>query len=109
MSRPVALTVLFVAALLEASGDAFVRKALHASGAGVRLAYFVVGALTLFAYGYVVNRPPWEFGRLLGIYIVLFFVVAQAMSWLMFSQQPTTPVMIGGACVIAGGIIMTIF
>ena len=34
-----------------------------------------MGGLVLFSYGYLVNSPPWDFGRLLGVYIVCFFVV----------------------------------
>ena len=42
-----------------------------------RALFWAAGALVLFTYGYVVNAPPWDFGRLLGIYVVFFFVVAQ--------------------------------
>ena len=30
--------------------------------------------------GYVVNAPSWEFGRVHGVYVVFFFVVAQIIS-----------------------------
>lgn len=109
MSRLIVLILLFVAALLETGGDALVRTALHASSTGSRIGSFVVGGLALFGYGYVVNRPPWDFGRLLGVYIVFFFVIAQLTSWLVFSQRPATPILVGGAFVVAGGVIMTMF
>jgi small multidrug resistance family-3 protein len=60
----------------------------------------------LFAYGYTVNAPGWDFGRLLGIYIVLLFVVAQIVSWLAFGQRPGTALLIGGALIVAGGIVI---
>ena len=108
MSRTTSLIVLLVAALLEAGGDALVRSALHSSAIATRLAFFALGAIVLFSYGYVVNKPAWDFGRLLGIYVVFFFVVAQAISWLVFNQRPTTPIVVGGAFIVTGGIVMSL-
>ena len=101
------LFLLFAAAVLEAGGDATVRMGLHASSNLVKAALFAAGGIVLFAYGYVVNAPPWDFGRLLGVYVVFFFVVAQLISWLVFHQRPSTAVLIGGAFIIAGGIIIS--
>jgi small multidrug resistance family-3 protein len=70
------LALLWTAALLEAADDALVRKGLHAP-AVLRIGLMLSGAGVLFAYGYTVNTPPWDFGRLLGVYVVFFFVVAQ--------------------------------
>ena len=109
MSRLTSLLVLFVAALLEAGGDALVRSALHTSATATRLTFFALGAIVLFSYGYVVNKPAWDFGRLLGIYVVFFFLVAQVMSWLIFNQRPTMPIAVGGAFIVAGGVVMTVF
>jgi len=67
---------------------------------------WVLGAAVLFAYGYVVNAPPWDFGRLLGIYVVFFFVVAQVIAWAAFGQRPDRLVIIGGSFVVLGGLIM---
>ena len=68
---------------------------------------FAAGALVLFSYGYVVNAPSWDFGRLLGIYVVFFFVVAQLISWIVFHQQPSSGVLISGAFIIIGGVIIS--
>jgi small multidrug resistance family-3 protein len=95
--------------MLEAGGDALVRSALHTSATATRLAFFALGAVVLFSYGYVVNKPAWDFGRLLGVYVVFFFVVAQAISWLVFNQRPTTPIVVGGAFIVAGGVVMSAF
>jgi drug/metabolite transporter superfamily protein YnfA len=103
-----ALLILFAAAVLEAGGDALVRSGLHASASSTRLLFWLVGAAVLFAYGYVVNAPPWDFGRLLGIYVVFFFVVAQMISWGVFHQRPDRWVMIGGCFIIAGGLVMSL-
>lgn len=108
MPHGLALIVLLAAASLEAGGDALVRTGLHGGGRLRRVACLLGGALVLFAYGCVVNTPPWQFGRLLGVYVVCFFVVAQLISWLVFGQPPTPGVWIGGAFIVAGGLIMSL-
>jgi len=109
MSRTLSLVILLVAAVLEAGGDALVRSALHASSLPARLALLAFGAIVLCSYGYAVNRPPWDFGRLIGVYVVFFFLVAQVIAWLAFDQRPTTPIAIGGALIVAGGAVMALF
>src|SRR5215471_15359390 len=102
-----AVFLLIVAALLETGGDAIVRLGLHASSTISRIALFGMGGLILFGYGYLVNAPSWDFGRLLGVYIVFFFVIAQIISWVVFHQRPTAPVLVGGSFIILGGIIIS--
>ena len=101
------LLFLLIAALLEAGGDAIVRLGLHASATITRMILFATAALVLFAYAYAVNAPPWDFGRLLGVYVVFFFVVAQGISWIVFHQGPSMTVWIGGSFIVAGGIIIS--
>ena len=98
------MVVLAFAALLEASGDALVRNGLRTGNASQRLLWFAAGALVLFSYGWVVNAPPWDFGRLLGLYIVFFFIAAQFISWLAFGQPPSRSVVIGGLLILGGGL-----
>jgi drug/metabolite transporter superfamily protein YnfA len=105
MSRTTALSILLLAAVLEAGGDAVVRMGLHASGTARPLILFA-GASLLFAYGWSVNSPPWDFGKLLGIYVVFFFLVAQLISWIFFKQQPTGAVLLGGLLILSGGAII---
>ncbi len=105
-SMPAALAVLFFAAVLEAGGDALVRSGLHSPGLR-RVLFFLAGALVLFAYGIVVNTPSWDFGKLLGIYIALFFVVAQLVNLFAFHQKPTLPILVGGTLIILGGILIS--
>ena len=109
MNQSLALVVLFLAAGLEAGGDALVRTGLEAGSAGRRIALFAAGAVVLFAYGYAVNAPRWDFGKLLGIYVVFFFVVAQAISWAVFGQKPTLPILVGGAFIIVGGLVISLW
>jgi small multidrug resistance family-3 protein len=108
MKLTTTLLILFIAAVLEASGDAVVRTGLHTSNFVYRLILFLTGGVILFAYGWVVNSPSWDFGRLLGIYVVFFFVVAQLISTFVFKQTPALPVLIGGAFVVTGGLIMSL-
>jgi small multidrug resistance family-3 protein len=106
MTRATAISVLFLAALLEAGGDALVRFGLRSGVTWQRGGFFALGAAVLFAYGFAVNRPPWDFGRLLGLYVVFFFVVAQAISWVAFQQTPSPQVWLGGALIVAGGAVI---
>ena len=97
--------VLFAAAVLEAGGDALVRKGLHAPAAA-RAGLFLAAAAVLLAYACIVNAPKWDFGKLLGIYVVFFFVVAQLINWLAFRITPGAGMLAGGACIILGGAII---
>lgn len=109
MNQGLALVVLFLAAVLEAGGDALVRTGLEAGTAGRKIALFAAGAVVLFAYGYAVNAPRWDFGRLIGIYVVFFFVIAQAISWLAFGQKPSVPILVGGSFIVVGGLIISLW
>ena len=108
MSVIPALLLLTLAAFLESGGDALVRKGLLAGGMPRGL-WFVAGAVVLFVYGVVVNLPNWDFGRMLGVYVSLFFVAAQVISYFVFRQPPSVPVLVGGAFILAGGLIMTLW
>jgi hypothetical protein len=106
MTRGTAIFVLFCAALLEAGGDAIVRVALHTAGGWQRVLLFIASAGILFSYGWVVNAPAWDFGKLLGLYVTFFFVIAQLVSWLGFKQPPSTAVLLGGLLIVAGGVVI---
>jgi drug/metabolite transporter superfamily protein YnfA len=108
MSQTVTLLVLFGAAILEAGGDAVVRTGLRGSTLRVRILLLAIGGLVLLTYGVVVNTPPWDFGRLLGLYVVFFFIVSQAIAWGFFKQPPTQTLLIGGAFIIVGGVIISV-
>ncbi|MFC3070483.1 hypothetical protein [Phenylobacterium soli] len=108
MSKTAALLLLVLAALLETGGDALVRSGLHAGDGRWRIALIVLGGVVLTSYGLVVNAPPWDFGRLLGVYVVLFFLAAQLMNLLVFRTPPSPPVLIGGLLIAAGGVVMSV-
>ncbi|HVN04463.1 MAG TPA: hypothetical protein VMT86_08610 [Bryobacteraceae bacterium] len=102
------LLLLMAAALLEAGGDAIVRMGMRSNAIVPRLLLFLAGTAVLFLYSWTVNTPPWDFGRLLGLYVVFFFIFAQLLSWLVFHQKPSLAVMIGGGFVALGGLIITL-
>jgi drug/metabolite transporter superfamily protein YnfA len=108
MNRSTAILILLLAAMLEAGGDALVRAGLRSSATGSRAVFFVLGTVALFAYGWTVNAPPWDFGRVLGLYVVFFFVIAQLMSWLVFGQPPSRSVLIGGLLIVSGGLVIAL-
>jgi small multidrug resistance family-3 protein len=85
--------ILIGAAGLEVGGDALVRWGIR----GGQNIGFVLGAVVLFAYGLLVNLPKWDFGRLLGVYIALFFVVSQIVAYFFFHEKVKTPM--EGACI----------
>ncbi len=99
-----AALLLPLAALLEAGGDAVIRRGLH----GRSLVLLACGAAILFAYGVVVNTAPWDFGRLLGVYVAIFFVLAQVLDALVFGARPSVSILVGGALVVAGGLVVAV-
>jgi small multidrug resistance family-3 protein len=94
--------VLIGAALLEVGGDALIRRGLH------HWPLLPAGAIMLFAYGVLVNQGGVDFGRLLGSYIAVFFVVSQLIAVLVFRDTLGWQTLIGGALIAAGGIVLLV-
>ena len=101
-----AFALLTVAAFLEVFGDSLFQSGLYRSEGAARGLFFVSGAVVLALYGFTVNIPHWDFGKLLGIYVVLFFLVAQVLAKVRFHQSPTVPIYVGGSLITAGGILI---
>jgi small multidrug resistance family-3 protein len=101
--------LLLLAAVLEAGGDALVRVGLHGQGTVVRAGLLASGAVVLFVYGITVNAPSWDFGKLLGVYVVLFFVVAQLINLIFFGIRPGAGIWVGGSLIVSGGLIITMW
>ncbi len=107
VSNPLgAFAVLTVAAFLEAWGDSFFQAGFYRSSGWGRVLAFMAGAAVLAAYGSVVNVPRWDFGKLLGVYVVLFFLMAQILAKVRFGQSPTLPIYAGGGLIVAGGLLI---
>lgn len=103
-----ALFILLCAAILEAAGDALMRKGIFNEVLAQRALLLLGGGLILAAYGYVVNVPRWDFGRLLGVYVAMVFAVAQITAWIVFGQRPSVAVWAGGILIVAGGLVVSL-
>jgi drug/metabolite transporter superfamily protein YnfA len=92
---------LVIAALLEVSGDALTRMGLRE-----RPIVLATGALTLFIYGVVVNHGRLDFGRLMGAYIAVFFLVSQVVAFAFFRDTPDYKTLAGGLLIVLGGAVI---
>jgi len=106
-TRPRMLSVLLLAAFFEAYGDSCFQQGMHRASGIARYGAFALGVLALALYGLTVNTPPWDFGKLLGLYVVLFFLVSQVLAKVRFQQSPSAPVLVGGTLIAAGGAVIT--
>jgi hypothetical protein len=100
---------LIVATLLEAIGDAVVRMGIAQGSWLLRGLLFVIGAILLFGYGLSINLAPVEFGRVVGLYIAILFIMWQIVNFAVFQVTPVLPVIVGGALIVVGGVIVTLW
>jgi small multidrug resistance family-3 protein len=103
-----AILFLCIAAFLEALGDSLFQTAFYRQSGMGRWITIGLGGMVLAAYGASVNLPRWDFGRLLGVYVAAFFVVAQILNRVRFGQAPTPAIWAGGALVVSGGLVMAL-
>jgi hypothetical protein len=100
------VAALLTAALLEAGGNALLRQGL------VRAWWplLVAGIVTLGLYGLVVNQSglDFDFGRLMGCYIVAFFLISQLLAALIFRDLPSLGTFVGGTLILLGGLTILI-
>jgi len=97
------LLVLVVAAVLEMGGDAAIRYGLVRPSH----AWLIIGGVALVAYGLTVNsNRSIDFGRLMGAYIAVLFLVSQVIAWVIFSERPSATLIGGGALIVAGGFVI---
>ncbi len=92
---------LILAAALEVGGDALVRI-----GLGGRTYLIAAGGITLLVYGILVNKSGLDFNRLMGVYIAIFFLVSQVISFLVFKQVPDDRMLLGGGFIVTGGLVI---
>jgi small multidrug resistance family-3 protein len=97
---------LLAAAVLEAGGNALLRQ-------GLLRAWWpllVAGIITLGLYGLLVNQSGlnFDFGRLMGCYIVAFFLVSQILAVLIFRDFPSLRTLVGGTLILLGGLAILI-
>ncbi len=97
---------ILAATVLEAGGDAILRIALHSPSWGARVGLFAAGSLLLTLYGTSLNLAPVDFAAATGMYIATLFVVFQVANYIAFRVAPTPFVLVGGAMIVTGGMIV---
>jgi hypothetical protein len=98
---------LIAATSLETFGDAIVRLGIGQTAWLPRSGLFLAGAILLFGYGLSVNLAPVEFGRVVGLYIAILFIMWQLVNLIVFRSPPGMPVLFGGLLIVVGGLIVT--
>lgn len=94
------------ATILESTGDAVVRVAIHHHSTPARIGLFLIGGIALTLYGTSLNLAPVDFAQVTGIYIAMLFVMFQIANYLFFKTLPSVPVIAGGVLIVAGGLIV---
>jgi small multidrug resistance family-3 protein len=102
-----AVGFLLMATTLEVSGDAIVRLGIYNHAGMTRYALMLAGATLLFGYGFSLNLAPVEFRQVVGLYIATLFVMWQIINFVFFRTLPNLPILLGGALIVAGGLIVT--
>jgi drug/metabolite transporter (DMT)-like permease len=97
------------ATILESTGDAIVRVALHRAASPARIGLFLLGGVLLTLYGTSLNLAPVEFAAVTGLYVATLFVVFQITNYIFFRSAPTPAVLVGGALIVTGGLIVSIW
>jgi hypothetical protein len=98
-----------LATILEATGDAILRIALHHSSMAARIGLFLIGGVLLTLYGTSLNLAPVEFGVVTGIYIATLFVVFQITNYIFFRALPTPAILVGGSLIVTGGVLISVW
>lgn len=98
---------ILICTILEATGDAIVRKSLYEHAGTARIGMLLLGMVLLLGYGVFLNLAPAEFGKIVGLYIATLFIVWQVVNYISFKTPPTVPVIVGGLLIVAGGLIVT--
>lgn len=94
------------ATVLESTGDAIVRVAIHHHSTPARIGLFFIGAIALTLYGTSLNLAPVDFAQVTGIYIAMLFVMFQIANYIFFKTLPSIPVIAGGVLIVAGGLVV---
>src|SRR5690242_15850200 len=90
----------FLATILEATGDAVIRVALHRQTTVGRISFFVLGTVLLAFYGTSLNLAPVDFATVTGLYVAAVFITFQITSYIFFRQVPSVSILIGGLLII---------
>jgi small multidrug resistance family-3 protein len=108
MSTTMGITVVALAsaAALEVCGDYLIRKGLPS----LDWTRMLAGAVLLALYGFAVNL--WwhgDFSKLLGLYVVLFFVASQVWGVVLEGERLDAARLVGGGLIVAGGLVIQLW
>src|ERR1700722_5959014 len=98
---------LIAATTLDTCGDPIILIGIGQTALLPRSGLFLAGAFLLFGYGLSLNLAPIEFNRVVGLYIAILFVMWQVVNLIVFRTPPGVPVLVGGALIVAGGLVVT--
>jgi len=109
MKYSLVFACLIVATVAESFGDATIRTGLFERRGVARLGVVLGGAGLLLVYGVMLNLAPLPFGRVVGLYIATLFVAWQTVAYVTFRTPPSAPVMVGGALIVVGGLVVSLW
>ena len=109
MQHLITFSLLVLATTFEVTGDAIIRIGLRPNPIPIRIMLMLGGGAILYGYGLTLNLAPLDWGRLIGAYVATFFVVGQIINLVVFGTAPTLPIVIGGAFILTGGVIITVW
>lgn len=98
---------ILIATILEVTGDAIIRSSIYNHTGIARIGLFGIGTVLLLGYGTSINLAPVEFSHVVGLYIATLFVVWQVIGFIAFRSVPSVQILIGGALIVVGGLIVT--
>jgi len=98
---------LIAATAFETTGDAIVRIGLFERFGLPRAGALAGGGLLLLGYAVMLNLAPLPFSRVAGLYIATLFAMWQVVAFAAFRAVPTPPILVGGALIVAGGLIVS--
>jgi drug/metabolite transporter superfamily protein YnfA len=102
MNNLLSWLIFIVAALLEISGDAVIRKGLRNSG----FLLIILGFIILSSYGLVVNVVKWDFSKLIGVYVAVFATISILIGRIVFKETIPNSTWVGLIFIIIGGLII---
>ena len=94
--------IFVIAALLEVSGDAAIRRGLRGGG----LLFILGGFVVLGSYGLVVNSVKWDFSKLIGVYVAFFALVSVLCGRYVFRESVPASTWLGLGLIIIGGLVI---
>jgi small multidrug resistance family-3 protein len=102
MQSVVPYAFFIAAAVLEVAGDAVIRRGMRGGG----LILIAAGFVLLGTYGVVVNLVPWDFSRMLGVYVGVFATAAVLFGAFFFREAVPASTWVGLAIIVTGGLVI---